>query len=175
MCFACSLLNFTSIFSLLFAYFRFKFFASLHFSNFRFEAKQSKIQVYFFAFFHFKSFASLRFSNFRFEIFASHKRKPLNLASIQYFLHYFASQFYLCFCFRFLVFRIGVNHMKSGFFSLQFQISLPKRKWGLTLVRGFVTRKYKVNRAPSCFKCELFGSLAASRMVANTEEYFVRQ
>jgi hypothetical protein len=42
--------------------------------------------------------------------------------------------FYLRFRFRFLVFRIEVNHVKSGFFSgpsetkfsLQFQISLPK-------------------------------------------------
>ncbi len=34
-----------------FASFRFKFFASLRFSNFCFEAKQSKIQVYYFAFF----------------------------------------------------------------------------------------------------------------------------
>ncbi len=50
--------------------------------------------------------------------------------------------FYFRFCFRFLVFRIEVNHVKSGFFfvpretkfSLQFQISLPKPKWGRTLV-----------------------------------------
>jgi hypothetical protein len=39
MCFACSLENFSSIFSLLFACFRFKFFASLQHSYFRFEAK----------------------------------------------------------------------------------------------------------------------------------------
>ncbi len=49
--------------------------------------------------------------------------------------------FYLRFRFRFLAFRIEVNHVKSGFFLLpsetkfllQFQISLPKRKWGRTL------------------------------------------
>ncbi len=46
---------------------------------------------FFFAFFRFKFFASLRFCNFCFDIFASHKRKPLNFASIQYFSHY--SQF----------------------------------------------------------------------------------
>ncbi len=49
-----------------------------------------------FAYFCFKFFASLRFSNFHFEIFASHKKKPLNFASIQYFSHYFATQF----CFK---------------------------------------------------------------------------
>jgi hypothetical protein len=38
-CFACSLQKFRSIFSLLFAFFRFKFFASLQLSYFRFEAK----------------------------------------------------------------------------------------------------------------------------------------
>jgi hypothetical protein len=42
MCFTISLYNFTSLFSLLFAYFRFKFFASLHLSNFCLEAKQSE-------------------------------------------------------------------------------------------------------------------------------------
>ncbi len=41
MCFTISLNNFTSLFSLLFAYFRFKFFASLHYSNFHLEVKQS--------------------------------------------------------------------------------------------------------------------------------------
>ncbi len=60
-----------------FAYFCFKLFASLHFSNFRFEAKQSEAKfkyifslfIVFFTFFRLKFFASLRFSNFRFEIF----------------------------------------------------------------------------------------------------------
>ncbi len=42
MCFACSLQKFRSIFSLLFAVFRFKFFASLQLSYFRFEAKWTK-------------------------------------------------------------------------------------------------------------------------------------
>ncbi len=104
-----------------FAYFPFKFFASLHLSNFRFEAKQSEAKLksffrcfsLFFAFFGFKFFASLRFSNFYFK------------AKLHFFsLHFlFASifslnfrLFYLRFCFRFLVFCIEVNHVKSGFF-----------------------------------------------------------
>jgi hypothetical protein len=82
-------------------------------------------------------------------IFALHKKKPQNIASIQNFSHYFASQFrcewkkttflsifslnfrfasifslkfrlfYLHFHFRFLLFRIKVNHVKSGFFRFQ--------------------------------------------------------
>ncbi len=61
-----------------FASFLFKFFALLHFSNFHFEAKQSKAKFKsifsffspffaFFGFFRFKFFASLRFSNFCFK------------------------------------------------------------------------------------------------------------
>ncbi len=67
MCFTISLLIFTSLFSLLFAYFRFKFFASLHLSNFRFEGKQSeaKFKSNFFAFFTFFHFFSLFFTFFR--------------------------------------------------------------------------------------------------------------
>jgi hypothetical protein len=42
MCFACSLQKFRSMFSLLFASFRFKFFASLQLCYFRFEAKRSR-------------------------------------------------------------------------------------------------------------------------------------
>jgi hypothetical protein len=79
-------------------------FAKKNFSH-RIEIKQNwirfscvplftiKFHFYFFAYFCFKFFVSLRFSNFRLEIFASHKKKPLNFASIQYFSHYFASQF----------------------------------------------------------------------------------
>ena len=80
-----------------FAYFCFKFFASLHFSNFCFEAKQSLFTIKFHFYFFTLNFASLRFSNFRFEvkrggklfrfkrsktvhflfsIFVSHKMKP---------------------------------------------------------------------------------------------------
>jgi hypothetical protein len=67
MCFTISLLIFTSLFSLLFAYFRFKFFASLHLSNFRFEGKQSeaKIKSIFSLFSLFSTFFSLFFAFFR--------------------------------------------------------------------------------------------------------------
>ncbi len=58
LCFTISLKNFTSLFSLLFASFRFKFFASLHFGNFCFEVKQSeaKFKSIFSLFFHFFTF-----------------------------------------------------------------------------------------------------------------------
>jgi hypothetical protein len=85
----------------------------------RSETKRSEIQVYFFALFAFFCFISLNFC------FTS-------IFSLTFRL------FYLRFRFRFLVFRIEVNHVKSGFFSLpsetkfslQFQISLPKRSEG---------------------------------------------
>ncbi len=134
----------------------FRFFSLIFASNFSlrftlviFASKRNKAKrnssLYFFVFFRF-FFVLLRFSNFCLEIFSSHKRNPQNFASIQYFSHYFASQFrfwwkktkhfywfshnfrfasifslnfclfYLCFRFRFLVFRIEVNHVKSGFF-----------------------------------------------------------
>ncbi len=124
-CFFCFFSLFFTIFRILshfFRFFCFKFFVSLWFSNFCFEAKQS--EVCFFVFFRF--FCSLFSLNF---CFAS--------ISLNFCL------FYLRFRFRFLVFRIEVNHVKSGFFSLpsetkfslQFQISLPKRKWGRTLIQ----------------------------------------
>ena len=53
-CFRCVSLAHYKISLLFFAYFRFKFFASLHFSNFRFEAKQSEAK--------FKSIFSLFFA-----------------------------------------------------------------------------------------------------------------
>ncbi len=84
-----------------FAFFRFKFFASLRFSNFaskRNKVKQnSSLFFAFFAFFTFFRFFSLNFC------FAS-------IFSLNFCL------FYLRFRFRFLVFRIEVNHVKSGFF-----------------------------------------------------------
>jgi hypothetical protein len=107
-----SIFSLFSLFSLFFAFVhffltffhfcRFKFFASLRFSNFCFEAKQSEAKFksifslfsLFFAFFHFFSL------NFRFA----------SIFSLNFRL------FYLRFRFRFLVFRIEVNHVKSGFF-----------------------------------------------------------
>ncbi len=55
---------FFRLFSLIFAYFRFKFFASLHFSNFCFKAKQSEAK--------FKSIFSLSFAFFTFFRYFSH-------------------------------------------------------------------------------------------------------
>jgi hypothetical protein len=77
--------KFTSIFSLLFAYFHLKFFASLHFSNFRFEAKQSEAKFKsIFPLFCFISFFSLFFAlnfslRFHLVIFPSKQNKGENL------------------------------------------------------------------------------------------------
>ncbi len=135
--------HFFAIFSHFFAYFRFfrfTFFASLPFSHFCFEAKRSEAKFksifsLFSRFFHFFSLFSLFFAFFRFA----------SIFSLNFRL------FYLRFCFRFLVFRIEVNHVKSGFFSLpseakfslQFQISLPKRKWGRTLMWSELSKPQK--------------------------------
>jgi hypothetical protein len=98
-----------------FAFFRFKFFASLRFSNFRFEAKRGG-----------KLFAlkEAKFNIFRIislPNFVSGERKTIFTDFFAYFR--FASIFSLNFClyylrfrFRFLVFRIEVNHVKEGFF-----------------------------------------------------------
>ncbi len=93
---------FFRFFSLFSAFFCFTFFASLRFSKFCFEANQSEakfksIFLVFFAFFTFFHFFSL---NFRFA----------SIFSLNFRL------FYLRFRFRFLVFHIEVNHVKSGFF-----------------------------------------------------------
>ena len=108
MCFTISLLIFTSLFSLLFAYFRFKFFASLHLSNFCFEGKQSEAKFksifrffsLFFAIFsifsnlfRFKFFASRRFSNFCFEANKAKRNSSLFFrffAFFHFFSHFFA-------------------------------------------------------------------------------------
>ncbi len=107
-----------------FASFRFKFFTSLHFSSFRFEAKQSEAKFKcifslffaFFAFFCFKFFALLWFSNFCF----GWKKSILSIFSFHFrFASIFSLNFrlfYLRFRLRFLVFCIEVNHVKSGFF-----------------------------------------------------------
>jgi hypothetical protein len=167
LCFTISLQNFTSLFSLLFASFRFKFFASLHFVNFSFEVKRieakfKSIFSLFFAFFtffrlfHFFSlfslFTALNFSlRFDLVIFASKRNKVKRNSSLFFslfslfftfffaFFHFFSRffhffsvfslnfrftsifllnfrLFYLRFRFRFLVFHIEVNHVKSGFF-----------------------------------------------------------
>ncbi len=131
--------------------------ASLHFSNFCFEVKQSEAKfksifslflfffafLVFFVFLFFFVFFLLPFAFFRFKfllcfdliIFASMRNNAKQNSSLffrffSFFLLFslnfrFAAifllnfrLFYLRFCFRFLVFRIEVNHVKSGFFSL---------------------------------------------------------
>jgi hypothetical protein len=149
MCFTISLKNCTSLFSLIFA--------SLHFSNFCFEVKQSEAKFkfifsLFFAIFRifslfFRFFShcfALNFSlRFNLVIFASKRNKAKQNSSLFFrffrffhffslffrFFHFFSLFFrfasifslnfrllYLRFSFRFLVFRIEVNHVKSGFF-----------------------------------------------------------
>ncbi len=95
----------------LFAYFCFKFFASLHLSNFLFEAKQSKAK--FKSIFSFFSLFFIFFTFFRFFLLFSHFSLNFRFASI-FSLNF--RLFYLRFRFRFLVFHIKVNHVKSGFF-----------------------------------------------------------
>jgi hypothetical protein len=102
-----------------------------------FASKRSEIQVYFFAFFRFKFFASKgnEGENFfaskeaKFNIFcimslpnfvSGEKKTFLSIFSLNFrFATIFSPNFrlfYLRFRFRFLVFRIEVNHVKSGFF-----------------------------------------------------------
>jgi hypothetical protein len=94
-----------------FHFFRFKFFASLRFGNVCFEAKQSEAKFKsifsFFAFFH---FFCLFFAFFTFFHFFSLNFRFASIFSLNFRL------FYLRFRFRFLVFRIEVNHVKSGIF-----------------------------------------------------------
>jgi hypothetical protein len=123
--------HFFAFFPQFFAFFRFfcfKFFTSLRFSNFCFEAKQNEAKFkYIFSLF---SLFSLFFLFFRFFHFFSLNFRFASIFSLNFCL------FYLRFRFRFLVFRIKVNHVKSDFFSLpsetkfslQILISLPKRK-----------------------------------------------
>jgi hypothetical protein len=107
-----SIFSLFSLFSLFFAFFlafvaffcffRFKFFASLRFSNFCFEAKQSEAK--------FKNIFSLFSDFFSYFCFFSLNFRFTSIFSLNFCL------FDLRFCFIFLVFRIEVNHVKSGFF-----------------------------------------------------------
>ncbi len=74
----------------------------INWENFRFEAKQSEVKI--------KSIFSLLFTFFRFFRFFSLNFSFTSIFSLNFRL------FYLRFRFRFLVFRIEVNHVKSGFF-----------------------------------------------------------
>ncbi len=95
-------------FSLFFVFFRFKFFATLRFSIFCFEAKRSEAK--FKSMFSFFSLFSLFFVFFAFFHFFSLNFRFASIFSLNFGL------FHPRFRFRFLVFRIEVNHVKSGFF-----------------------------------------------------------
>jgi hypothetical protein len=121
-----------------FHFFRSKFFASLRFSNFCFEAKQSQAKFkpifslfsLFFVFFRFFHFFRLIFVSLRFFhlIFA-------------YFTFVFASDFWY-FASKWIMWNQAFFSLPSETkFSLQFQISLPKRKWGRTLLGRVKKRK----------------------------------
>ncbi len=121
----------------MFHYFTIKFnfsfsliFASLHLSNFCFEVKQSEAKfksffllfllfLLFFTFFAFFAFFRfiLLFSLYIaiFSCFSFFSFFLLNFCFASIFSFNFRL-FYLRFRFRFLVFRIEVNHVKSGFF-----------------------------------------------------------
>ena len=129
-------------FSLLFASFRFKCFASLLFGNFCFEVKQSeaKVKPFFRFFFNFFRFFHFFFAFFRL-IFVSLRFFRLIFA---YFTFVFASDFW-CFTSKWIMLNQAFFSLPSETkFSLQFQISLPKRKWGRTLVP-----RVQVKRRPS--------------------------
>ncbi len=74
----------------------------INWENFPFEAKQSEVK--------FKSIFSILFTFFHFFRFFSLNFSFTSIFSLNFRL------FYLRFRFRFLVFRIEVNHVKSGFF-----------------------------------------------------------
>ncbi len=96
-----------------------------------FAAKRNKRKSsLFFRFFHFFSFFSLFFRFFRL-IFVSLRFFRLIFA---YFTFVFASDFW-CFASKWIMWNQAFFSLPSETkFSLQFQISLPKRKWGRTLV-----------------------------------------
>ncbi len=114
-------------------------------SSLRSETKRSEIQVYFFAFFTFFSLFSL------FPLFFAFFR--LIFVSLRFF-----RLFYLRFRFRFLVFRIEVNHVKSGFFFAS------KRNEIFASISNFASEA-KVRAHPSPF-------LLASRTSSPTNRKF---
>ncbi len=134
---------------------------------------------FFFAFFAFSAFFSLYFNLVIFaskrnerENFSASKEPKFNIfciislpnfvlgEKIKHFYQFFRLIF---FTLRFLVFSIKVNHVKSGFLSLpretkyspQFQILLPKRKWGRTLGHTEQSLLYTVVEK-CCFHGTLF-------------------
>ncbi len=122
-----------SLFSLFLLFFTLNF--SLRFDFVIFASKRNEGKNFFAS----KEAKFNIFSYFLLPNYASgEKKKILSIFSLNFrFALIFSLNFrlfYLRFCFRFLVFRIEVNHVKASFFSLQCQISLQKRKWGRTLV-----------------------------------------
>jgi hypothetical protein len=110
----------------------------LAFSNLCFEAKQSEAKFksilrifrFFLTFFHFFSLFPLFFTVFCL-IFVSLRFFHLIFA---YFTFVFASDFW-CFASKWIMWNQAFFSLPSETkFSLQFQISLPKRKWGRTLI-----------------------------------------
>ena len=149
---------FFHFFSLFFSFFRFfslffAFFAlnvSLHFEAKQSEAKFKSI----FRFFHFfKTFFSLFFTFFAFFHFF-----PLNFRFASIFSLNFRF-FYLHFRFRFLVFHIEVNHVKSGFFfaSKRNKIFASISNFASEAkVRAHPTTKW-INRPTRCICATLLG------------------
>ncbi len=128
---------FLHFFSLFFAFFRFKFFASLWFSNFCFQAKQSEVK--------FTSIFSLFSLFFTFFFFAFFRLIFVSLRVFRlifaYFTFVFASDFW-CLASKWIMWNQAFFSLPSETkFSLQFQISLPKRKWGRTLVLSTENRE----------------------------------
>ncbi len=120
----------------------------------RSETKRSEIQVYFFfalfAFFPF--FAFCRFFRF-FSRFFFVSLRFFHLI-FSYFTFVFASDFW-CFASKWIMWNQDFFSLPSeAKFLLQFQILLPKRKWGRTLVYVMIHRgdlaEYTATKIPLC-------------------------
>ncbi len=133
--------------------FHFSFFASFclfWLQIFRFtslEAKFKSISSLFFAFFHFFRF----FSHFCIFHFFSLNFRFASIFSLNFHL------FYLSFRFRFLVFRIDVNHVKSGFFFTS------KRNEIFASISNFASEA-KVRAHPTCNNTCGLGKSAAYKL-----------
>ncbi len=118
-------------------------------ANFCFEAKQSEAKFksifsFFFAFFTVFRFFPLFFTVFRL-IFASLWFFHLIFA---YFTFVFASDFW-CFASKWIMWNQAFFSLRSETkLSLQFQISLPKRNWGRTLVQTEAAETFRNWKKP---------------------------
>ncbi len=146
----CFFFTFFRIFFTFFRFFRFTFFALLRFSDFCFEVKQSEAKFkYFFSLF---SLFSLFFAFFHFFwaffrlIFVSLRFFRLIFAYVTFIL---ASDFW-GFTSKWIMWNQAFFSLPSETkFSLQFQISLPKRKWGRTLNRIEIVLSHRPARLHS--------------------------